>query len=732
MLLLLLSLAVADTPGRSLNGQVLDGSGAPVSQALVVVEKGGGRLAETKSGSDGRFSITGVPEGGDASLRVTARGFAETTLALLPQQALLRITLLPARFSETVAVTATRGADRLQGPESISVLTAGELLTAPAGALDDALRSTPGFSLFRRSSSRVANPTTQGVTLRGVSGSGASRTLVLADGQPLNDPFGSWVYWNRIPQAAIEKVEVVRGAAGDLYGADALGGVVQVLTFAPDRTRLRANFDAASHGTAQGSAFGSAKLSGWTAAAAGEWVGSDGVPIVAKAERGPVDVAAFSDYKTGFVSLGRDTGRWRASLRASGYAEDRGNGTPLQANTTDWKQLSADAVGAAGGGAFVLRAAYGSQTYTQTFTAVAADRASERLTAAQRTPTDSGSFGAQWSRTLGRHALLLGAEGRRTESENNATRYPTAGAPLAPLVSGGTETTLALFARANLQLGERVALGLGARGDSWDSDPTGAAPQAKSVSFFSPRASLTWRISSLASLRAAAYRGYRTPTLNELHREFRVGNVVTRPNPLLEPERLTGVEGGLLLSWSRLSLRATGFSNRLDDAVANVTLSSTPALITRRRQNVSRLRASGVEIEADVRPLRRLVLSGLLAFTDSRFGASPLQPDLLDKRVPQVPRYQLGLGASYSDPRALTLQAQLRVLGRQYDDDLNQFELRGFAVVDASLCRSLAGGLQLFAGVENLFDEDYDVGRTPLRTVGWPRTLRAGLRLFRP
>jgi outer membrane receptor protein involved in Fe transport len=732
LLLLWLSLALADTPGRNLSGQVLDSSGAPVAQALVVVEKGGGRLAETTSGSDGRFSIPGVPEAGDASLRVTAKGFAETTLALAAQEAALRVTLLPARFSETVAVTATRGAERLHGPESVSVLTAGELLTAPAGALDDALRSTPGFSLFRRSSSRVANPTTQGVTLRGVSGSGASRTLVLADGQPLNDPFGSWVYWNRIPQAAIEKVEVVRGAAGDLYGADALGGVVQLLTFAPDRTRLRANIDGASHGTARGSAFASGNLAGWTAAATGEWVGSDGVPVVAKAERGLVDVAAFSEYKTGFMSVGRDTGRWRASLRASGYAEDRGNGTPLQVNTTDWKQLSGEAAGAAGGGAFVVRAAFGRQTYTQTFTAVAADRASERLTAAQRTPTDSSSLGAQWSRPLGRHALLVGAEGRSTESENNETRYTAAGAPLAPLVSGGTERTLALFARANLQLGERVALGLGARADAWDSDPTDAALQEKSVDFLSPRGSLSWKLSSVASLRAAAYRSYRTPTLNELFREFRAGNVVTRPNPLLEPERLTGVEGGVLLSWSRLSLRATGFSNRLDDAVANVTLSSTPALITRQRQNVSRLRASGVEVEADVRPLKKLVLSGLAAFTHSRYGASPQQPELLDKRVPQVPRYQLGLSASYSDPRALTLQAQLRLLGRQYDDDLNQFELRSFTVFDASLSRSLAGVVQLFAAVENLFDEEYDVARTPLRSVGWPRTFRAGLRLFRP
>ena len=156
-------------------------------------------------------------------LRVTAPGFAPTEVAAIEPG--IKVVLRPANFADSVVVTATRGAERLPSAASSTVITSAELTNMAAGALDDALRSTPGFTLFRRSSSRVANPTTQGVTLRGVSGSGASRTLVLADGVPLNDPFGSWVYWNRIPQAAVDRVEVVRGATGDLYGADALGGV---------------------------------------------------------------------------------------------------------------------------------------------------------------------------------------------------------------------------------------------------------------------------------------------------------------------------------------------------------------------------------------------------------------------------------------------------------------------------------------------------------------------------
>ena len=92
------------------------------------------------------------------------------------------------------------------------------------------LRSVSGFSLFRRSSSRASNPTTHGVTLRGLSASGASRGLVLLDGVPLNDGFGGWVTWTRLPTDALDNVRVNRGAGGDTYGSDALGGVISFTT----------------------------------------------------------------------------------------------------------------------------------------------------------------------------------------------------------------------------------------------------------------------------------------------------------------------------------------------------------------------------------------------------------------------------------------------------------------------------------------------------------------------
>jgi hypothetical protein len=105
-------------------------------------------------------------------------------------------------------------------------MTAESLATIPAVTLDEALRSVSGFSLFRRSAARASNPTTHGITMRGLSASGASRGLVLLDGVPLTDGFGSWVTWTRLPAMALDTVEIDRGAQGSTFGSDALGGVL--------------------------------------------------------------------------------------------------------------------------------------------------------------------------------------------------------------------------------------------------------------------------------------------------------------------------------------------------------------------------------------------------------------------------------------------------------------------------------------------------------------------------
>ena len=112
------------------------------------------------------------------------------------------------------------------GDAAFSILTLGPERLQTRDRLDEALEQAPGFSLFRRTSSLGANPTTQGVSLRSFAPSGASRSLVTLDGVPLNDPFGGWVIWTALPAESLAGAELVRGAGAGPYGAGALTGVV--------------------------------------------------------------------------------------------------------------------------------------------------------------------------------------------------------------------------------------------------------------------------------------------------------------------------------------------------------------------------------------------------------------------------------------------------------------------------------------------------------------------------
>jgi outer membrane receptor protein involved in Fe transport len=186
----------------------------------------------------------------------------------------------------------------------------------------------------------------------------------------------------------------------------------------------------------------------------------------------------------------------------------------------------------------------------------------------------------------------------------------------------------------------------------------------------------------------------------------------------------------------RASARLTGFFNELDGAITNVTVARPPGApanqITRQRQNTDTVRAAGIEFEADLRPHPRFTVGGLAVLTRSKFTDAPAQPLIEGNRVPQVPSYQLGLTVTYVDPRGFTGSLQGRLFGAQFDDDLNAFELESYGVVDASASQEVMRGLHAFVALENLFDADYDVGRTPIRTIGWPRTVRIGVRVFLP
>jgi outer membrane receptor protein involved in Fe transport len=720
------------------SGYVRDQNGSTVAGARVTFTVTGVTPLSTVTDEDGFFRFENNSSS-SGRITVIARGFQTYTSEWSGSE--LTATLIPTAVSEQVTVT--RSEARLSDtPQSVVVLDVRELRSNPAVTLDDKLRQVPGFTLFRRTGSQTANPTSQGVSLRGTGGSGASRAAVTVDGFPLNDPFGGWVYWGRVPVEAVNDVEVLRGSAGEVSGSSAIGGVISVTT-RDAATASVFDLDASygSQNTSLASLYAASGFRDVDASLAAENFRTDGFISVAEGQRGLVDTLSGSRRSSFLPQVDY---RFRKSDRvfASGeYFQDRrANGTPLQTNDTKIYSLRSGLdLSSRSLGDLILRGWLGSQIYHQSFSSIAADRNSESLTRLQIVPSSSAGANLQWSKAFTRRGSIYGgSEFRIVRGSSDETAF-TAGRATSFVNAGGREATIGAFVGGSYLPTEKFVLSGGVRIDHWqeysaysDTRPLNRALFAdRNETAVSPRLSALFRINPAVAITGNFSKGFRQPTLNELYRSFRVGNVLTTANANLRAEHSTTGEGGVLVSEfaDRLYVRAVAFCTVIDQPVSNVTLSTTPVLITRQRQNLGQTRSCGLEADSQFRATHDLNFSAGYLFVDARVTKFPADRSLEGLRVPQVAKNQFTLQARYDNARLANVALQLRASGQQFDDDQNIFRLAGFATVDVFASRWIDRRLEIYVAAENIFNEKVESGRTPVLTLASPRTVRVGIRL---
>ena len=744
---------------RTLRGKVVDEVGLPVERAEVSVIFDSGKNVSCQTEREGKFTCT-IDFSDNFLLLVKAEGFS-----ILRQnveniqdfsQTEIILTLLPASVREEVVVTANKTETRLgETPASIVTLSSEEIQTTAAPTIDDALRQVPGFSLFRRSGSRSSNPTAQGVSLRGVGASGASRSLILYEGVPLNDAFGGWVQWSRVPPIAVERVEVLRGGASSLYGSGALSGAINII---PRRSRENFNFSAEVYGGSQNTYSGSAFFGAAKNNASADFVASifqtKGYVPVDETVRGAADSFAGSKNSNLSARFAKDfRDKSNIFFKASVFGEARTNGTPAQINRTYIRQFIL------GGGweianpklqipdskpefanvRYDWRIYGGSQVYDQTFSAVSADRNSESLNRIQRVPAQNLGFSSQLSGVLlENQTIVVGFEAKEVRGasdeiglvNNNVTSFSGA---------GGRERTFAIFLQDFARIGSKLVLAGSVRYDDWtnskayNSTRPLATNQTTTINFpdrnesaFSPQFSALYQATERFSFFALVSKSFRAPTLNELYRGFRVGNVVTQANENLKSEKAFNFESGLSFSREKFYFRGNYFFTEISQPVANVTLTVQPTLITRQRQNAGKTRAQGLEIEAETRVKDFRFSFGYL-LTDSRVTDFPANQALENLFIPQTARHQFNFQTNYTKNN-WTLAFQGRASSAQFDDDLNTLRLEPYFQLDAFASRRLRENLRVFFAVENIFNSRYSVGRTPVRTVSSPFNFRVGFR----
>lgn len=666
---------------------------------------------------------------------------------------------------EEIVVTATRSPRRIRSlPTAVNVIPRQVIAMSPAKTADELLRMDPSFSLFRRSSSVAADPSSQGLKLRGVGTSAVSRALVLVDGIPENDPFAGWVSWRSIPRSGVQSIEVAPGGASSLYGNYALGGVVQVLSRPIADRQMELTSELGSQGTAQVGGHAMQRWGSVGSAIDGEFMTSDGYPVVATYQRGAIDTSTPSKHALLRARVeGEASADLSYGLRGGFFWEDLDAGTEFTSAAVRKFEYAGTARYVAGRAGTLDLAVFGhTGEFLQDRTRVtAAPRAQELKGAHQYVPTDDVGSSLVWTSgplvLAGRHTLNLGADGRWIGGETRETLFPAPPTPQANFTirdAKGQQWLYGMFLQDNYDLTERVTLNVAVRYDHWDNvsasrrdvDASGAGTTttfpSRGDEAFSPKVGLNVRAADWMALRAAAYRSFRAPTLDELLRPFQVGLVRTLENGTLGPETLRGAEAGVDFLLRGANARVTGFWNEIDDPITNVTCSTRalcPTLTNlpdsafgnnlRQRQNLGTARIRGVEASTSWKLLRSFSAGAAYTYAQNEVTDAPGQQQILGKQLVQNPFHIATASVGWSDPRFANVLAQVRYVGSQFEDDQNQQKMGEAWIVDLFLSRAMTPRLDVFFAIENLLDRQYLVGKAGIDTIGQPLFVHGGLRV---
>ncbi len=617
------------------------------------------------------------------------------------------------------------------GPVTIS----GARLDATAsGRIEEALARVPGFQQFRRSDSRSANPSAQGITLRSLGGNASSRTLLLLDGVPQADAFFGFIPFSALPAQGIDSARITRGSGVGPFGSGAVAGTIELFSRALSERRAVVA----------------------SAALGGDAAREVSAGLVAPLGAGHIALDARHDRGDGFFTTPRSQrvaasvpARYRASHAALSAAVPVGGVAELSARVAGFRDdrtlrfAGADSA-AEGIDASLRLVARGdwqldALTWVQArdFSTVVVSATSFRPTLDQRATPTTGWGGKIELRAPESATRLLrgGIDVRGAQGVAIEDVLAASGARTLTRRAGGSTRTLGGFVEGDLILGA-LSLTAGARVDHWRladgltqevrgdgslQSRNAVAPRDGTTPSF--RAAGAVAIAPKLTLRASAYTGFRLPTLNELYRGFTVFPVTTRANPALDPERVRGVEIGAELRPARaVTLSVTAFDNRLADAIANVTIG--PNL--RERRNIAAIRARGLEATASVArgPWR---LDAGWSYSDAAVRAPGTALDGL--RPAQSARHAGSLTVAWERGSWLA-QAGVRHVGVQFEDDRNIDRLPAATTIDAIVRAPLTGRLALVLRGENLADERAVTRNVAGSTdLGAPRTLWIGLRL---
>ena len=756
------ALAVLAPPAKaqrtgSLRGTVT-AAGVAVAGARVAIEI---PPRVTIANETGRYAIRDVPVG-HYDVLVTALGYKPWHRGVdvaAGQSATLNVALEQGSLMlSSVITTATRvptEANVVAG--TVNVLATHQIVTSPARETQDLLREIPGVELPRTSS--LVGGTAQIVSIRGVD---EGRTVVLFDGFPINDAWGEWIDWGRVPKGMLDRVEVVEGGTSNLYGNGAMGGVISFFSrpLAPGAVNMTVeggNRDIRHTFVSAGVPVYGAL----TANVSGDYQEGGGYTLIEPGRAGAIDVASGIIQRNAYGRLTyapRPSAQLVAFVGGHKFGDNRNTGTPLSYQTRDQGDIDLGVdYGRYATGMLSVRAWDGRQDEHQRSTAIrAGGRVAEDSSVVANIPSHDWGASAMWTRSdvLHLESFSIGGDYRHMNGNFDEVDFNTTcpgancGTVTRRLLSGGDQNLSGAFLQAIAAPITALRIELGTRVDQWGND-NGRSVDAtsgtvnypnRSKTAFSPRLGTRWQLLSNLSLHGDVYKAFRAPNLAELYRKQISTTQVTIPNPDLAAETALGREAGFdwqPLNW--MQLKGTWYVADYRDfnvptaipPASNPGCGTAPAC--RQRLNVNRSRSEGGEAYLALRPVPQLFLSGSLNYDDARQQSGLPAGTTQKPHINRVPSPKQTVRATYSSSLLGDWTAIWRHEG--HTTTLQGVWLEPFSVVDANVQRELVRDIYGFVSVENIGNTQYQVNLTAatngIASIGLPRTVRAGVHVLR-
>ena len=645
------------------------------------------------------------------------------------------------RVLEEIEVTATKNVRALsEVPGRVGVISSEELSLTPAATMADAMRNVSGVNTSSSLGFYTMRPS---VTVRGLSGEEQSRTLVLVDGVPINNTDSGGVNWNSISTANVKQVEVYKGPGSSLYGSNAMGGVINIITRKPvEPMSASAGISYGTFNTWRGNLSLTARASDRVSVHLhGFLTDSDGYNPVPEADRNEPDFSVPRYIEDAGL---HSKVTWSISELAEVtavydlFSNERGEGTvivePGMYRKFDKNRVRLGVRGERNAFRYTLNSFIQREDYF---------RVSERGTPGQNysrfnVESDRDDMGVTldlFHDAGGTHSLTGGME-FRLGSVYGGDFYQTSDDEV---INRGKMSFLAGYLQDEISLFDRrlhVLLGLrydyvtffdgyfrategvmfrGAPLAGYNDDNI----ESNSWSTFSPRFAVRYTPSDVVSGYSSYARGFRASILDDLSRTGIFRGRIKIANPELGPETLDNFELGLdVRPFWRLSISPTLFYSQGDDFLYFVSFEMPDGSEVWRRENVSSVRMGGAELDARYFISDALTLTASYTRYQSEILSFPDNPELEGKELTYTPRHQARAILQWRNPIAdLGLTAHYK--GSQFSSDDNNAgndgspEIDAWTTFDLMVSRrfmdSLTASVQVIDVLDNRYLETIDV-----------------------